>query len=74
MKMDAREQNTLTVGEKVLRTPGTFYDVVFNKDGRMKSEHHPMTGTVTYVHPGNRFHVVEFETSGGAIRESFRGA
>lgn len=31
------------------------------------------TSRVTYIHPKGRFHMVEFETPGGALRECFLG-
>ncbi len=33
----------------------------------------PMEGQVVYIHPKGRFHVVEFLTRGGPVRESFTG-
>ena len=38
-----------------------------------KQEHRPMTGKVTYIHPRGRYHLVEFETWGGTVRECFQG-
>lgn len=32
-----------------------------------------MTGTVVYIHPLGRFHIVEFELWGGKVQESFLG-
>lgn len=49
---------TAELGESVSRRPATF------GRGRMR-------GRVVYVHPAGRFHVVEFETRGGVIRECF---
>lgn len=39
-----------------------------------KKERKPFTGTVTYIHPLRRYHVVSFRVRGGVIRESFAGA
>ena len=39
----------------------------------MKKAHKPAGGVVTYVHPRGRYHMVEFETAGGPIRECFAG-
>ncbi len=39
-----------------------------------KKERKPFTGTVTYIHPLERYHVVSFRVRGGIIRESFAGA
>lgn len=60
----------MKVGDPVIRTPETFYDADM-KLGR--SERHPMRGIVFYIHPKGRYHVVEFETRGGKIREAFLG-
>lgn len=32
-----------------------------------------MEGTVVYIHPKGRFHVVQFNFPGGSFRESFGG-
>lgn len=32
-----------------------------------------LTGRVVYVHPENRYYVVEFDVIGGSFRESFYG-
>ncbi len=54
----------LRVGDKVLRKPIA---------PREKTEATTQTGTVVFVHPCGRFHVVEFEGIHGPFRESFRG-
>lgn len=56
--------------QKVIRTPETFYDKDL-KTGH--SNRHPMAGKVSYIHPKGRYHVVEFQTRGGVIREAFQG-
>lgn len=56
--------------KKVVRTPETFYDADL-KTGH--SNRHPMSGEVIYQHPQGRYHVVEFQTRGGVIREAFQG-
>lgn len=56
----------MTVGQTVLRVPSTFYE----QEGAGCK---PMRGTVVYVHPKGRFHVVEFEVGGRKARESFYG-
>ena len=33
----------------------------------------PIIGTVVYIHPQGRFHVVRFDFPFGSFRESFRG-
>ncbi len=58
---EAASGEAAELGETVSRRPATF------GRGRMR-------GKVVYVHPAGRFHVVEFETRGGVIRECFRGA
>lgn len=53
------------VGDSVLRQPITFTDsVTDSKVARL------MRGTVVWVHPKGRFHVVEFSRG---VRESFWG-
>lgn len=60
----------MTVGQKVMRLPQTFDDFDFKKN---RSVRRPIRGTVVYIHPKGRFHVVEFELAGGKVRESFWG-
>ena len=60
----------MKIGQKVLRVPETFFDSD-PKEG--KASRHPLTGTVVYIHPQGRYHVVEFETRGGPVREAFLG-
>lgn len=55
----------MKVGDKVIRTPQSFADFDI-KTG--KSAQRPMRGKVMYIHPKNRYYVVEFESG---IRESF---
>lgn len=50
-------------GDAVQRRPVSF------SDGDAKNAR-TMRGTVVYVHPAGRFHVVEFEKG---VRESFAG-
>ena len=59
----------LEVGAEVVRTPQTFYEA----DAKGKAEHRPMWGRVVYIHPRGLFHTVEFQTRGGAVKESFQG-
>ncbi len=56
----------VTIGDIVTRTPITFSGFG-NKDSL------PMKGTVIYVHPKGRFHVVEFPGKLAAVREAFFG-
>ena len=59
----------LAAGAEVVRTPQTFYEA----DAKGKVEHRPMRGRVVYIHPRGLFHTVEFQTRGGAVKESFQG-
>lgn len=59
----------LRVGQKVMRTPALLTQA---GEGN-KEVHRPMTGKVVYVHPEGRYHLVEFETWGGTVRECFQG-
>lgn len=59
-------KNRVAIGDIVTRTPITFSGFG-NKDSL------PMKGTVIYVHPKGRFHVVEFPGKLAAVREAFFG-
>lgn len=56
----------LCVGDVVTRRPTIFSDTR-KEDSELKR------GKVVYVHPGGRFHIVEFEAGDSAVRESFTG-
>ncbi len=58
----------MKIGQKVTRYPVSFSE----PDGKKGQK--PMTGTVVYIHPLGRFHIVEFELRGGKVQESFQGA
>lgn len=58
----------MKLGEKVVRMPETFRDY-----GEESWTPRAVAGRVTYIHPKGRFHMVEFETPGGALRECFLG-
>ena len=61
----------MNLGQTVIRTPLT---VGAPLEESKAGKHRPtMTGRVVYIHPQGRFHVVEFETPLGAVRESFWG-
>ena len=57
----------MKIGQKVTRYPVSFSE----PDG--KEGQKPVTGTVVYIHPLGRFHIVEFELRGGKVQESFQG-
>lgn len=59
----------MKIGQKVRRVPTGLTQAADSG----KQEHRPMTGKVTYIHPKGRYHLVEFETWGGIIRECFQG-
>ena len=64
----------LCVGQKVTRIPKTFGLLDDITDFSVKTGIKPQRGTVVYVHPKGRFHVVEFENlKGETIRETFDG-
>lgn len=58
-----KNEHRLAVGDVVYRKPISFSDSDA-KNARL------LRGTVVYVHPAGRFHVVEFEKG---VRESFAG-
>lgn len=60
----------MEVGDKVTRYPTTFENTERDLAER---KIRPLTGTVVYIHPKKRFHVVEFEVNGEKFKESFQG-
>lgn len=58
----------MKIGDRVQRVPETFGETEEIRDRRRAYD-----GTVIYIHPLGRFHVVAFGTRGGTIRESFAG-
>ena len=60
--------NRVTVGQRVQRVSATVN--LQNPASDAEVSDGPAWGTVVYVHPAGRFHVVEFE---GGLRESFPG-
>lgn len=56
----------MKIGDIVTRHPITL-DVISKPDGQ------DMKGKVVYIHPKQRFHVVEFGIGESAVRESFLG-
>lgn len=59
----------MKIGQKVRRVPLSLTQTTDSG----KQEHRPMTGKVVYIHPRKRYHLVEFETWGGTVRECFQG-
>lgn len=59
----------MKIGQKVQRFPVSFSE----QDGKKGEAKRPMTGTVVFIHPKGRFHIVEFQVRGKAVRESFQG-
>ena len=57
------------IGDTVKRYPITFGDSTSVDFGRKL-----VSGTVVYVHPLGRFHVVAFGRGQACVRESFYGA
>lgn len=57
----------IEVGDRRTVVPVTFSET--GPDSRTRTQ---LRGTVVYVHPRGRYCVLEFETRGGKIRESFR--
>jgi hypothetical protein len=53
--------------------PVTIEHPVITDRGAIRSERRPMSGRVVYIHPLGRFHLVEFDTPGGPVRETFLG-
>ena len=57
----------MRIGQKAMCRPRTFHEV--EEENRHKRI--VMTGRISYIHPEERFIVVDFETPGGILRESF---
>ena len=53
------------IGQKVSCVPTSFHE----KDQRKTPKRH--TGRIVYIHPRELWAVVEFDTRGGKVRESF---
>ena len=66
-KCDMRGNVFVQLGERVRRRPKTFTCTIGKRTTRA------MEGRVVFVHSEGRFHVVEFQTMGGPLRESFAG-
>lgn len=65
----------MKIRDRVQRVPETFGETERSETGtgKRKARRRAYDGTVIYIHPLGRFHVVAFETRGGTIRESFAG-
>ena len=63
----------MKLGDKVVRLSVTIDHPVMTDRGAIRSERSPMSGRVVYIHPLGRFHLVEFDTPGGPVRETFLG-
>lgn len=65
----------MKIGDRVQRVPETFGEMeeIRDRNRKRKARSRAYDGTVIYIHPLGRFHVVAFETRGGTIRESFAG-
>lgn len=66
-KCDMKGNVFVKLGERVRRRPKTFTCSIGKRATRA------MEGRVVFVHSEGRFHVVEFQTMGGPLRESFLG-
>lgn len=66
-KCDMKGNVFVKLGERVRRRPKTFTCTIGKRATRA------MEGRVVFVHSEGRFHVVEFQTMGGPVRESFMG-
>lgn len=61
----------LKKGDRVIREPECLYE-----SGEKERSHKKpvrMEGVVTYIHPFGWYHIVEFTTRGGKLKESFWG-
>ena len=69
MSKERGRPTRLEVGMEVVRIPQSIYET----DGKGKGDRRPMRRRVVYIHPRGLFHTVEFQTRGGAVKESFQG-
>lgn len=58
----------LYVGQKAVCKTRTFHEYAEDSCHRYTT----MTGRVSYIHPEERFVIIDFETPGGILRESFQ--
>lgn len=56
----------MKIGDRVQRVPETFGETeeIRDRNRKRKARRRAYDGTVTYIHPLGRFHVVAFETRG----------
>ena len=69
MGTETENGNTVRLGQRVKRYPVGFGERENGGQTPKKAQY----GTVVYIHPKGRFHVVEFAVRCGVIRESFKG-
>ena len=58
----------LYVGQKAVCKTKTFHEYKWDSSHK----HTTMTGRISYIHPEERFIIVDFETPGGILRESYK--
>lgn len=65
----------MKIRDRVQRVPETFGETeeIRDRHRRKKARKRAYSGTVVYIHPLGRYHVIAFGTAGGIIRESFAG-
>lgn len=68
----------MKIGDRVQRVPETFGETeeIRDRNRKRKARRRAYDGTVIYIHPLGRFHVVAWwllRRGGGTIRESFAG-
>lgn len=58
----------MKIGDRVQRVPETFGETeeIRDRNRKRKTRRRAYDGTVIYIHPLGWFHVVAFETRGGA--------
>lgn len=65
----------MKIGDRVQRVPETFGETeeIRDRNRKRKARKRAYDGTVIYIHPLGRFHVVAFETRGGHHPGELRG-
>lgn len=58
----------MKIGDRVQQVPETFGETeeIRDRHRRKKARKRAYSGTVVYIHPLGRYHVIAFETAGGA--------
>lgn len=64
----------MKIGDRVQRVPETFGETeeIRDRHRRKKARKRAYSGTVVYIHPLGRYHVIAFETAGASSGRASR--